>query len=522
MRKIMPAMLPRRRRHLGLTLPAASGVACVVCAACFSQSSGGGPPGATFDAAMADDFSTSDSTTPPEDSSQPEAAASDVTSPPEAGPDTSVHVDASTDGAVADAGTPVTVTVIGGAGYEAGVLVIFEDASGTVLGTPTTGASGTASLVVPAGSLVTVVIGPASAPVLYTVLGLQPGQQVPVQDWSSFVAPTLEVTAIPSSPVFDAGVFQYAWTVGGNPQFGLTVPSPTAPWSASPGAPTGYDIGVFGATVGAVSSVVAQAENSPGGVLGFAVARDVALASSDGGAINLDLGTTWSTATTSQTVGATAPDAGAFTGGNGTYLSEVADGIVMPLTLTNTPITHVGFADFTQAEVEFLDSNWGIAVSLTLPPTASGSVTVDATGLAAAPAFTNASVNMVGMQPTLTWTLSQGSLATITGLVAITPFTLITSDGGQVNGTWTLVSPGTAQATIAVPPIPPLEAMAGGFATPTVYAVTGQTAVTSYGDLLKMGTHFPPISGCVNGPFVPALPSVGTALVSIYSSGLGC
>ena len=221
-------------------------------------------------------------------------------------------------------------------------------------------------------------------------------------------------------------------------------------------------------------------------------------------------------------LGPLSPDAGVFTGGNGSYLGEVAGGVLMPLTLTNTPITHVGFADFTQAEVEFQDSNWGIAVSMTLPPTVSGSVTVDATELATAPAFTNASVNMIGMQPTLAWTLSQGNLAAITGLVAITPFTLITSDGGQLNGIWTLVSPGTAQASIAVPPIPPLEAMAGGFATPTVYAVTGQTAVTTYGDLLKMGTHFAPISGCVNGPFIPALPSVGTALVSIYSSGLGC
>lgn len=124
-------------------------------------------------------------------------------------------------------------------------------------------------------------------------------------------------------------------------------------------------------------------------------------------------------------------------------------------------------------------------------------------------------------RPALGWTLSQGSLSGVTGVVALTGWSV-----GTQTGTWTLVSPGTSQASIVAPLLPSgssafAPAAGATFTTPTVYAVT-MTAPLGYGHVLGMASSFWPLGGCVSGPFLPPLPATGTAVVSIFANALGC
>lgn len=65
---------------------------------------------------------------------------------------------------------------------EPGVQVVFHDASGAVLGTETTDATGIATHPMPAGGSVTAVFGNATASNLVTILGAQPGDALTTLD----------------------------------------------------------------------------------------------------------------------------------------------------------------------------------------------------------------------------------------------------------------------------------------------------------------------------------------------------
>lgn len=89
-------------------------------------------------------------------------------------------VDAGPDAAPIDAELPgpVTVTVTGAGGPIADVDVVFNDASGAVLGATTTDPSGEATAMVPSGGAVTVAVVSGGAHASISWLGVEPGDEL--------------------------------------------------------------------------------------------------------------------------------------------------------------------------------------------------------------------------------------------------------------------------------------------------------------------------------------------------------
>src|SRR5579883_357570 len=125
--------------------------------ACFSSdNSGPGPDsGFSFDAATFDAFFP--------DTSFPDGAIPD--SAAEAAVDAPLDIPPA----------PVVVQVLSASGPEQGVNVVFQDATGAVITSGTTDATGRFGRVVPAGSMATVLLGNTANPNNMTVVGVQPG-----------------------------------------------------------------------------------------------------------------------------------------------------------------------------------------------------------------------------------------------------------------------------------------------------------------------------------------------------------
>ena len=204
-----------RRTLALLALPIAS-IACVSNETPPALDAGGFGAFTAEDAATpAEDASTADATTHGASKTAPDSAMLDASTGPDTAPvpqdasatdatiadgsiadsaptgDTSTPSDAAPE-AAPDAGVPVVVTVVGAAGVEPGVTIVFDDPSGALLGTQTTDASGRASGVVAAGGSVTALLGDPNmfvSPI--TIAGVVPGDALTVVDWGSF--PTRDV-----------------------------------------------------------------------------------------------------------------------------------------------------------------------------------------------------------------------------------------------------------------------------------------------------------------------------------------
>ncbi len=508
--------------------------------ACFSQTNPGGPGGVDFDASSdAADF----------DSSLPEAAT------PEAAVEAAPVVDAAHDAPVEAGPQPVVIVVGGAAGFEAGVPVVWGDASGAVVAQTTTDATGKAATLLPNVASVTVVMGTALATAPYTVLGVTPGQTILVVDRTSVtgLAPLMaNVPAVPTTPAFDAGTPAFRAQAGG---CGLTGALPIAFSLLGPnlaygnGALPCVGLGPAGPSFGAVFPMVVDAfDGTTGSPLGFAYARSNGITSpDDAGLLDVTLPSTWSTASADQTLYATnLPDGGlpptfAF--------SEVVDGILSPLSLQaalpgdgGTPLgmvhTHPGFADRVQAEAFFSRiaavSLVGTAlVSSGPPPTTAGSMTFDAAPVASEPAFTGGTTDQTNpAQPVISWTLARGDLGQMTGVVVVTSWNARLDGGATQTGNWTIVSPGTSASSVQIPALPAslvgFTPAAGAVLTETIYAVDGQTALPSYASMLPMGSLFGPAANpCyAQGPMVPPLPltgtATGTAAIVVFVTNAGC
>ena len=511
-----------RRHFLVLALPLAW-------VACFSNSSGGGG-GPSFDAST--DGAEFDSSTV---DSEPAEAGQDSPAPVDAVADVALDVPADV-----PVLTPVTVTVLGALGLESGVTVVYEDSTGAVTGTGTTNALGSASKVVPAGSMVTVLLGTAAAPNLYTAMGVQPGNNVVVVDWASATALAnlyANVTAIPTSPALPA-VSSYAVIMGGCNQ-GWVGTVPGSFWLTA--SPPCIGIGQFGASFGAAFPLLVEADDMLGNLLGFAFSKNNGLSMlDDAGMADVALTGTWSSSTTTQALAVTTADGGTMPAT--LVYSEIADGLLNPLSQyldadaggNQVVHTHAGtpaFADFVQLEASTINIAARAIAWRGPPPTADGTATIDVSAFATAPTITNASVAITTPgQPTVSWTLSQGSLASVTGLVATTNWSASLPEGGTQFGTWTIVAPGTAQTSVTAPALPSASsgfAPASGASTNMTdfYAVDGNTATPSaiptYGDLLLISTTLYPQSACFFAPYLPALPHNGTAALTVWAPG-GC
>jgi hypothetical protein len=128
------------------------------------------------------------------------------------------------DSATEDAGPqPLTVHVLLGLAPESGVLVVFQDASGAVVSSATTDATGSVSQLVTAGSQVTVALGTTLAPRLVTIQAVEPGDVLTLVDTppASTLAENVNVTL--PAPTWDAsGATEYVYAA----QCGTSAGSP--------------------------------------------------------------------------------------------------------------------------------------------------------------------------------------------------------------------------------------------------------------------------------------------------------
>jgi hypothetical protein len=517
-------------------------------AACFTSSSSSPgdasfTPGfdASFDTSTSEPEASTDAAIPKEAS--PEAAID--ASVPEAGGDASV--DAAVDVAVEAGPSPVVVTVVGGGGPEVGVSIVSNGPTGTYLTTTPTGANGQASIAVPAGGSITALLGdPTQYATLYTVLAVEPGDALKVVDWGS----------LPSS---------YSDTRTGCDTVTLSLPAPlpgTASTSASAGAclsespspvtlggncadvylasgvgPSGC--GGFGSNGRAAFPLLVYAYDENGNELGFLAQKANPLPSAfvasadagapdggDAGTDDLAVSSSWSTMIFSQAVSLlNQSDAGLPLS---PALSEAQGGVLLPLTYNgSTWTTHVGYADFVQVEAAntvYYESALAIAQSLPAPAT-SGTLSLDVSPLATMPVLSGTSIDStVPSQPVVSWTTSQGSLSTVTGVIAFASW-LGGATTGPNQGTWTIVSP--AAATSVQPPALGGSASAwlpgagANYANGNVvvWGVQG-SALPTYAAVRAAASAFPETPQCgIESPVIPPLPAANeTLMITLWST----
>lgn len=524
-----------RSRTLLLALP-------LTWVACFSASSSGGP-GAEFDAGFEGGFDgeVADSTLP--DSEQPD-------SPAEAQAEASPPVDSgTTPEAEASGPTPVVVIVGGAAGFETGIPVVFGDASGAVLSSGmTAGAAGAAAGVVPpTGGMITVLLGTAAMPSLYTVTGVKPGDQVLVADWTSiapFVGESAAITSVPAA-TWDAGVGSYSANAGSCYNSAVALPVDVSLGGSTAGDLPCIGLTAQGASFGAAYPLLVRAYDPVGTPLGFTVQKNNLLTGADdAGLVSPMLTGTWSTSETTQTVFVTQADGGTPPSLTYTY-SEIANGVPMENFLAaaappdagpvpiGTAQTHVGYADSvllegSQASVNGFPQGNVVEVAGP-PPTADGMISLDVTSIGTIPTITAVTATApTPAQPTIGWTVSGGTLAGLTGVVAMTRWTSAADASTAQSGLWTIVTPGTSAASVQAPQLPAALASyapsAGvTYGEVTVYAIDGQTAIPDYASLVKIGSLFRPQDGpcSLTYPALPQMPGAGTVAASIFSTGNG-
>jgi hypothetical protein len=494
--------------------------------ACFSQSSGGPGTNPEFDAgfdATEFDSSTPDSETPTEAAVE---AALDSTSPPaEAGPMDAGPTDASVDVAtdVVEAGPAPTVVVVGGAnGYESGIPILFSDASGNVVASATTDATGQVSQIVPAGGMVTVVLGTITSPRLTTYVGVTPGQLIPVADATSLPAMTpVTLGSLPAAPV-DASYTYYQAFAGTCDSLEVSsVPSLTL--LASPAC---IGFARVGASYVAAYPLLVDALDSSSHVQGYLYSTgNSPLSTDDLGQLDPSLPASWATDQLTQSL--------TVTGATGTptpTFSEVVGGVLVPN--RNGPgittfTTHPSLA--TQVQVEAFYGGFqgssgliGTVVATSAPaPTTSGTVSLDGSLVAGEPTIGSPGGSVVPGGLRISWT---GDLSSSTGVVAVASWKGNT-DAGIQTGAWTVIGPGMSSTSLATPTLPPgLSAyapqVAGSIGIVTVYGVDGQTAFPTYASLLPTAPLFiNQTTACSETtPIAPVLPKGGTALFSMAAN----
>jgi hypothetical protein len=415
---------------------------------CFSASSGGGsPPG--FDAAQND--AEFDSGTTPETSV--DSSTLDVT-----------VMEASVDAPVEAGPQPVTVVVTNAAGPEQGVPVVFQQATGAVIASATTNAAGIATQLQPAGVQVTIVLGTAAAPSLFTIEQVAPGDTLAVYD--------------PSADVTNAQVSVDSWSDAG--------PSGTASYEVDVGSCSSFGsppVVLFLGTSCAVRGqfpVLVTARDTNGAALGYAWQKGNTLPA-DGGVAHVAVSGAWSTTIDTQTVTTDSPPPFALANSDNGYLgfSAIANGMDTEGANTyfggignndggvTSPFPYAdGYPEHLQTEANITNygtsgSNTGVSVSAIAIRGAgdAGSATTNLAISQLLPPIQTASIDSTTnpAQPTVTWDMGDaGSVATADGVVVAFTWSG-NNDGGFVNGIWTIVAPPTA-TSVQVPALPAAQA----------------------------------------------------------------
>jgi hypothetical protein len=429
----------------------------------------------------------------------------DKTSPTAPSFDGGTNFDSSTsplDGSPPPAAGGVTVTVLGNEGPRSGVLVVFHDASGTVLETKTTGADGKASATGATPAMVSALLSRGTERNIVTWTGIEPGDDLSVNDFDFFSDRGSYDVSL--SGLFD-GAASYFMRVGN------CAPNGT-PWDGV----AARNIPLKTECVRAQNAVLVGAFDGDENVVAHGFVKNVA-APTGGTPLAVSVGgfVAPTDVVVSQTNGST--DAAYYP-----ELTEVVGGVGYPSLggsagLPSTFRTATGFADAIQASV-FASYAGGTARSLTrriATPVPAGGFSFDfATAIPLVTAGTTDESDP--RRPTLTWTTDAPITAADGGFVRFLKYL-----GGDVQLVWTLVVPPGATSVKA--PALPAEADAwlpSGEATmnqsymDVVFVESDQ--IPSYATFRKQqGTLFR------SSPFdsIPALPTGGTLSISRWGNG---
>jgi hypothetical protein len=404
--------------------------------------------------------------------------------------------------------TVVVTTQLTGA-PESGVTVVFQDATGAVLGTTTTDANGSASQA-DVGGEVTVLLGTALQPVLVTIFGVQAGDVLNVTDVTAFVQTQGQaiVTAVPATP--PAGTTTYLAQVG----------SCSADFAAPPGTVSLY----AGTNSSCVSRgkfpLLVTAQNANADPIGFAFQNGNTFVS-DGGT-SIALAGAW-TAPGSMTIGVTNAPGNYAT--SDVELDEIANGIEIASTSnlsadggvgSTTVVSHPGYADFVESKLGVSGSGQAFqqVATRTAAPGATGSVSFDLAMVL--PTIQSASIATTDpTRPTISWTTSASTAST-----AGTLFVFSWAGNGGLSGGWTMVvPPGTTSVQAPALPsdagtwVPPAHP---DFTGPAMWIVSGDALPTYAAARASLQATFA-LSPTSFSNAVPILAADGTIRISGWS-----
>ncbi len=436
--------------------------------------------------------------------------------------DAGSRTDAADTGPLQDVSVPpLTVTVLSGGAPESGVLVVFQDATGVVLGTETTDAAGTVTRIVAAGSQVTAALGTTQSPNLVTVQDVENGDTLTLVDFPSTNPPYNDepVTVTLPATTWDAAS------------------SSVESYSGACSDPAPFDVYLRPACISQGTFPVLAIATDATGEIAYTYQAGNAVAP-DGGPLAVTVSRPWSTSMATETIEAssvpTAADGGETTASVAFDYTEVAGGVPLSLRFASASgddggppgeafVVHDGYADFTQEDAYLLLTGSSLesevfAVTRTAPPTASQTTSI---ALGTLPEFTSASIDAddagTPSQPVVSWTTA-GSLSGANGVITMLQWYGPPPDGGSgnTNGTWTVVSPATATSIQA--PSMPLSAAAytpastANYNPPRVVAVQA-SFLAGYSALKAQFATIPVFTPAGNWqPTIPILPANGLTL----------
>jgi hypothetical protein len=379
--------------------------------------------------------------------------------------------DAGADTTVVDAGPePLKLTVLLLGAPEPGVNVVFQDDTGAVVTTATTGTDGTVTQFVTAGSQVTALLGSPQAPNLVTIQGVAPGDALTMVDTPSNSPPQGEnvTVTLPAAAWDAAGTAEEVYA-------GSCYNPPSYPLYLSSRCETA---GQFPLLARAVDST-SQQEIAYTYQLGNVAQPEGGLPD---GETSLPIAITlpWATSTATATLTSTNPpglpdDGGTTSTADGVSLAyyEVAEGVPLSVppdpadttddggTLSNGFVMHPGYPDFVQGDAfDLFNTPIGIVVAgvatRAAPQATSLAMSFD---LSTLPLITATSIETTDggttSQPNVTWT-STGSLSAADGIyVSAQWFSSAATEAGTVyvDGTWTILAPPTA-TNVRAPALP--------------------------------------------------------------------
>ncbi len=447
---------------------------------------------------------------------EPDATVVEAAAPEAATPETSVP-DA--------APTTVTVVVVNDHGPEQGATVVFQDATGNVVTTAITDASGKATQLVAAGSQVTAVLGTPQNIELVTIEGVMPGDVLTAHDATdtTFASGQVSIDAVPDAGT-PPGTTNYQINIGRCSDNVSALPVQT---SLSPDCERN---GTFPVLVQAM-------DDDDIGTLGYTYQTGNTFPL-DGGVAHVSLSGAWSTSLPSQSISVTNfpdPNLTGFLG-----YSEIANGVASGTpTYVNSdeeggasatfPV-HPGYATSVQNEANVSGLRGGaIAVSAiaarTAPSPDGGAASFDLSTLLPLLDAVTIDSSQPG-QPTVSWVTEAGSLAAANGTVVELAWSG-TNDGGDVQGTWTIIAPPTA-TSVHAPALPAsLAAWApsadAAFTFPANVIVVQGSFLPDYAQLRALFSTLPPTSSLLYenfnvGGVVPPLPVDGTLRLTAYTT----